>query len=161
MEPKRLLKTAIIPALIELEPFDIKDSPEAQRFMLAIALQESGIKNRRQMNNGPAASYWQWEKTGGCYGALNHKTVGPMMRAVCDKYDIEATPLGLWTAMQYQDIVAACAARLLIYTLPNSLPQTADDGWAQYLRAWRPGKPRPDSWDVNWSIADAAVKEVI
>lgn len=161
MEPKRLLQTAIIPAFVELASFGIKDSPEAHRFMLAIALQESGIEHRRQLGNGPGISYFQFEKTGGCYGALNHKTVGPMMRAICEKYDIEATPLGLWTAMQYQDIVAACAARLLIYTLPTALPMTAEDGWAQYLNAWRPGKPKPDSWNANWAIADQAVKGVI
>ena len=159
MTPHDLLTTAIIPALTRLK----MDSSAARRFMLAIALQESRLTHRRQVSgdgteSGPAASYFQFEKNGGCRGVLTHRATAPIMRQVCADFDVEPTALALWEAMRYQDIVAACAARLLIYTLPTPLPTTAADGWAQYLDAWRPGKPHPATWSGNWLIADSATK---
>lgn len=171
MEPKRLLQTAIIPAMAELTAFGIKDSPEARRFMLAISLQESGLAHRRQVSAGgkelgAAAGWWQFEMGGGCKGVLSHAKTAPVMLKLCDAFNVKAEPLALWEAIRYQDILAACAARLLIFTLSGPLPQTADDGWAQYLRAWRPGaypqgSSMSDRWLSNWATADAAVKGVI
>lgn len=165
MTPYRLLKTAIIPALADLESAGIKDSFEARRFLLAIALQESGLKHRRQVvggsESGPAASFWQFEKSGGCRGVLCHKLTAPRMLALCENYRITPNEADLWEAMRYQDVVAAAAARLLIFTLPWALPSAAVDGWKQYLEAWRPGKPRPDTWTNNWMIADKAAREFI
>ena len=163
MTPIRLLRTAIIPALAELVAGDIADTLEARRFMLAIALQESNLCNRRQVSadgseSGPAASFWQFEKGGGCKGVFIHPAVAPRMRQVCGDFNVEPNALALWEAMRYSDIVAAVAARLLIYTLPGSLPVTAGDGWAQYLAAWRPGKPHPEAWAGHWATADATVK---
>lgn len=164
MTPLLLLKTAILPALSELESAGIKDSFEARRFLLAIALQESGLKHRRQVvggkESGPACSFWQFEKGGGCRGVLGHKLTNVHMRRICDAYNVEQTEAGLWEAMRYQDIVAACAARLLVYTLPWSLPTNAQDGWKQYLEAWRPGKPHPQTWAGHWESADKAAKEM-
>lgn len=164
MTPSRLLKTAIIPALSELDSAGIKDGFEARRFLLAIALQESGLKHRRQVvggtESGPACSFWQFEKGGGCRGVLSHSGVSKRMKEICGAYNVEATPQGLWEAMRYQDIVAACAARLLIYTLPSTLPSTPQDGWQQYIDAWRPGKPHPQTWAANWEMADKAAKEI-
>jgi hypothetical protein len=56
--------------------------------------------------------------------------------------------------MRYNDIVAASAARLLLYTLPQALPVNAAEGWDQYIAAWRPGKPHPEKWSECWSIAE-------
>lgn len=165
MITNRLLKTAIIPALSELESAGIKDCFEARRFLLAIALQESGLKHRRQVvggtESGPAASFWQFEKGGGCRGVLNHKSTSAHMKQICADYNVEATEQGLWEAMRCQDIVAAAASRLLIYTLPSSLPETAAQGWQQYLAAWRPGKPHPDTWGGHWDTADKAARELV
>lgn len=163
MTPLKLLRTAIIPAAIELAPFGVTDSLQSRRLLLAIALQESRIEHRRQVSSdgtesGPAASFWQFEKGGGCKGVLEHRTAAPAMRQVCASFNVEANALALWEAMRYQDIVAACAARLLVSTLPAALPETAMDGWAQYISAWRPGKPKPDTWSANWATADAAVR---
>lgn len=161
MDAKRLLKTAVIPALEELESSGIKSTPEARQFMLSIALQESGLKHRRQVTSsgkeeGPASSFWQFEALGGCKGVLNHRSTSSIMQKVCASYNVEATPQSLWEAMRYNDIVAACAARLLIYTLPQKLPTTPEDGWAQYVSAWRPGKPHPEKWLQNWIAAGLA-----
>lgn len=160
MDPKRLLKFVILPALDELATLGIPSSVPAARFMLAIALQESGLSHRRQVVNGaetgPAIGFWQFERGGGCAGVLAFPHVGLIMQAVCDAYNVPKTAAGLWESMQYQDIVAAAAARLLIYTLPGDLPKTADDGWSQYLRAWRPGKPHPQTWAAHWATATNA-----
>jgi hypothetical protein len=161
MTPQRLLKSAILPALDELATMGIPASVPAARFMLAIALQESGLRHRRQVTasgneDGPASSWWQFERGGACAGVLAFPVAGAMMQNLCDAYNVEKTAQGLWTAMQYQDIIAAAAARLLIYTLPAALPKTADEGWQQYVRAWRPGKPHPETWAAHWATASQA-----
>lgn len=162
MTPQRLYQSAIRTALDELAQIGVPSSPQAARFVLAIALQESGLRNRRQVvaggaEAGPAASFWQFEQGGGCKGVLMHPSAAPRMKAICDAYNVQATPAALWEAIRYQDIVAAAAARLLIYTLPGALPQTADQGWAQYLAAWRPGKPHPEKWAECWRVATETV----
>jgi len=158
MTPHRLINTGIAPALAELELQGIPDSVDARRFLLAIALQESGLVHRRQVvqgggENGPASSFWQFEQGGGCKGVLSHRSTAARMVKVCSDYNVFATPEGLWTAMRYNDVVAAAAARLLIFTLPKGLPKTADEGWQQYLDAWRPGKPHLKTWAANWDAA--------
>ena len=161
MTPQRLIATGIVPALTELAARGIPDTPSARRFLLAIALQESALAHRRQVvggaENGPAVSFWQFEKGGGCAGVLRHPAVKGHMAAICEAYNVQATPAGLWEAMRYNDIVAAAAARLLVYTLPSKLPTNSADGWQQYLNAWRPGKPHPDRWPRNWAIATDVV----
>lgn len=163
MTPLRLLRTAITPALAELALCGIPNTADARRFLLAIALQESGLKHRRQVvaggaETGPAASFWQFEPGGGCKGVLTHYLVAPCMRGLCVDFNVPATPQGLWEAMRYQDVLAAIAARLLVYTLPDKLPTTADEGWRQYIEAWRPGKPHPETWARAWATATDTVK---
>ncbi len=165
MTPLRLLKLAIVPALAELANHGIPDTPDARRFLLAIALQESGLAHRRQVGaggaeTGPAASVWQFEAGGGCMGVLTHHLTAQRMRRLCGDFNVTPTPQGLWEAMRYQDVVAAIAARLLVFTLPTPLPTTAEAGWAQYIAAWRPGKPHPQTWAGAWATATATVKEI-
>lgn len=162
MTPQRLLATGIIPALAELAARGIPDTPAARRFLLAIALQESALAHRRQVvgsgeENGPAVSFWQFEKGGGCVGVLRHHAVKSHMEALCAAFNVQATPGGLWEAMRYNDVVAAVAARLLVYTLPSGLPRNAAEGWAQYIDAWRPGKPHPHKWAACWGTATDVV----
>lgn len=162
MNPIRLLKLAIVPALAELASYGIPDTLEARRFVLAIALQESGLAHRRQVGadgaeTGPAASFWQFETGGGCKGVLSHPSTAKPMQRLCTDFDVAPTPQGLWEAMRYHDTIAAAAARLLIFTLPAKLPTTAAEGWAQYVAAWRPGKPRPQSWAGAWDLATLTV----
>lgn len=162
MSPLRLLRAAIVPALTELSLCGIPDTPDARRFMLAIALQESGLKHRRQViaggaETGPATSFWQFESGGGCKGVLTHYLVASCMRGLCADFNVPATPEGLWEAIRFNDVLAAIAVRLLIYTLPSKLPTTADEGWAQYIAAWRPGKPHPQTWAAAWDLATLTV----
>ncbi|UGQ44983.1 hypothetical protein [Massilia endophytica] len=162
MTPIRLLQTAIMPALNELATLGIPANIRAARFMLAIALQETGLNHRRQVlaggaEEGPACSFWQFEKGGGCKGVLTHRSTAAHMAELCDAFNVKPEPQALWEAMRYQDLVAAAAARLLIYTVPKELPQNPDEGWQQYLAAWRPGKPHPETWARNWDIATTTV----
>lgn len=162
MTPERLMNTGIAPGLAELSSHGIPDSVSARRFLLAIALQESGLKHRRQVvaggeENGPAVSFWQFEKMGGCLGVLSHNSTAKRMTRVCMDYNVSPTPAGLWEALRYNDVVAAIAARLLIYTLPTRLPETEREGWDQYIRAWRPGKPHAGTWAACWYTATLAV----
>lgn len=162
MKPNRLLQTAIYPALLELDGMGIPTSPKAARFLLAIAIQESGLANRRQVGQGgaetgPAVSYWQGEVTGGMILVLKHAATKVRMADLCAAYNVGATPQALWEAIRYQDIVAAAAARLLVFTLPGALPVTEDDGWQQYLSAWRPGRPHRERWGPAWKLATETV----
>lgn len=162
MTPQRLYQTAIRPALDELAALGIPSSPQAARFLLAIAIQESGLKHRRQVlsggvENGPAVSFLQGELTGGLIDMLNRPATSKYIKAICEAYNVTPTPAGLWEAIRYQDIVAFAAGRLLIYTLPSKLPMTQDEGWAQYKKSWAPGKPDPERWPESWRIATETV----
>jgi hypothetical protein len=159
MTPQELLDAAIIPALTFLK----LDSLAARHEMLAIALQESGIEHRRQViadgrEAGPAVSFWQFEQGGGCKGVLSHPATAQRMRLACMERGVLATPATLWEAMKSDDVLGACAARLLLYTLPGQLPKASVDGWAQYVAAWRPGKPKPDTWAAHWQTAGEVVR---
>jgi len=162
MTPERFYRTAIRPALAELSRLGIPDTPFSARIVLAIALQESNLTHRRQLTSngkeaGPASSFLQFEVGGGCKGVLKHDKTGLLMTKMCDAYNVQADALHLWEAIQFNDVLAAIAARLLIFTLPDKLPATAEQGWAQYIEAWRPGKPHPDRWENCWKIATETV----
>ena len=47
-----------------------------------------------------------------------------------------------------------------LWTDPKALPPVGDvdAAWALYLRTWRPGKPKPDSWAGLYQRAMAAVQ---
>lgn len=159
MSPKELLDTAIIPALSELD----LDSLPARHMLLAIALQESALRHRRQVDrngieNGPAVSFWQFEQGGGCKGVLTHRAVATRMKVFCASHGVEGTPAALWDAMKTDDVLGAAAARLLLYALPDRLPKASVDGWVQYIAAWRPGKPKPDTWAAHWQTAGEVVQ---
>jgi len=51
--------------------------------------------------------------------------------------------------LEHNDTLAAAFARCLLWTLPDNLPGEHDpaDGWRCYVKAWRPGKPNPETWD--------------
>ena len=64
MTPELLLKTAIIPALSLLDPK--LDAPAARAMLIAIALQETGLRARRQMLE--ARDHWWESKPGKGHG---------------------------------------------------------------------------------------------
>lgn len=152
-----IVETAINPALAMLPPK--MDTASARVQLLATGLQESRFEHRRQMNNGPAKSFWQMERGGGCTGVVKHPAARDLMKQVCIARSCAFTPLAIWNAIEHDDVLAAAAARLLLWTDPKPLPSAGDAGgaWDYYIRVWRPGRPHPSTWPALYA---QAVEEV-
>ena len=130
------------------------DSPAARNMLFAIAMQESRLIRRQQIM-GPARGFWQFEEGGGVHGVLNHGLTRPLIHKVLDALQYDYAVHTSYVAIEHNDILACCYARLLLYTVPEPLPvrQDAQEGWRQYLWAWRPGKPHPLTWDPFYEQA--------
>lgn len=152
MTPDLFLRTAIVPALALLP--DQMDSAEARAMILAIALQESSLRYRRQRGNGPARSLCQFEKAG-IGGVLLHPVTILKATALCEALSVEPTVDAVYAAIEYQDVLCAGFARLLLWTSPLNLAGPAEPpaAWRLYLDSWKPGAPRPDEWRSNFAIA--------
>ncbi|CUJ03618.1 Uncharacterised protein [Achromobacter xylosoxidans] len=161
MDLKTMIDTAIAPALALL-PVRM-DTAEARVMLLAIGLQESRFVHRRQIG-GPARGFWQFEKgtrasRGGVWGVFLHAASKGHVAALCKARSVACDPDAIYAALEYDDVLAAGVARLLLWTDPKELPAVgdADAGWSLYLRTWRPGKPKPDSWPPLYRQAAAEV----
>lgn len=163
MTPELLLKTAIIPALGMLD--SKLDTPAARAMLIAIALQESGIKARRQIleagkpwwasRPGAANGFWQFERDGGVRGVLRHPGASAIVLPVLAELLYPPDPYAVHEALIHNDVLACVLARALLYSVPDALPGPDEhgNGWAQYLSAWRPGKAHKESWARNYEIA--------
>jgi hypothetical protein len=131
------------------------DGAASRVLLLAIALQESGFKSRRQYGNGPARGYWQFEASGGVIGVLAHHSTATHARIVCGLRDVKPIVTDVHAALEFDDVLAAAFARLLLWTDRHALPALGDErgAWAYYLRTWRPGKPHADRWPANYAEA--------
>jgi hypothetical protein len=164
MTPSRILEFAITPALVLLPA--AMGSPSAMAMLLAIGLQESKLKNRHQIG-GPAHSYWQFEQGGGVVGVLKHPSTKPHIQSVLAALDYDQTTdaPACYAIIEHNDILAASFARLLLWTLPQGLPDADDPeaGWQAYIKAWRPGKPHRETWDAYfeqaWQVVAEATKD--
>jgi hypothetical protein len=162
-----LLKTAIIPALSLLNPK--LDTPAARALLICIALQESGLRARRQMleardhwwesKPGKGHGFWQFERDGGVRGVLRHAAASAIVLPVIDAMLYPRDPYAVHEALIHNDILACVLARALLYSVPDAMPRPneADKGWSIYLKAWRPGKAHPEAWPENYRIAWEAV----
>lgn len=147
----------VLPAAYALLPTKMQ-SPRATAMLLAIGLQESRFEHRTQIG-GPAHGFWQFERGGGVRGVLTHPSTAHYIAGVMDSlcYAGDSTD-ACYQAIVHNDVLAACFARLLLWTVPGRLPdaQGADAGWQQYLDGWRPGKPHPETWrtcfDSAWNL---------
>lgn len=150
MDLKEVVERAIEPAQ-SLLPARM-DTPAARVMLLAIGLQESRFVHRHQIG-GPARGFWQFEKgsrasRGGVWGVYLHPASKDHLAALCKARSVACDPDAIYAALEYDDVLAAGVARLLLWTDPKSLPAVGDvdAGWALYLRTWRPGKPHPQTW---------------
>lgn len=127
--------------------------------LLAIGLQESRLQFRRQIG-GPARGLWQFEQNGGVRGVLTHPSSRPHALEVCAARDVEPTAPAVYEALERDDVLAAAFARLLLWTDPKPLPALGQvqEAWELYARAWRPGKPHPQTWEAIYAQALAAVQ---
>ena len=149
-----MIRAYTLPAALSLLPPRM-DTPLARRHVLAIALQESRFEHRRQIG-GPARGFWQFERSG-VLGLIRHPATAPHLKSavVALKYDAEMATddVGLHAAIEHNDVLACVLARLNLWWLPSPLAADQDGAWGQYLSAWRPGRPRPESWGVCWRLA--------
>jgi hypothetical protein len=145
---------AIAPAF-QLLPAPM-NSPEAELMLLAIGLQESRFEHRHQIG-GPAHSFWQAEQGGGMvHGVLRHRKTEFLAIAVSDARGIAPiTDNEIYKAIEFDDVLAAALARLLLWTDPWPLPKVGEcaKAWDLYLRTWRPGKPHRKTWDALYARA--------
>lgn len=129
--------------------------------LLAIGLQESRFAARRQVG-GPARGFWQFELGGGVKGVLNHRSTRYYAQEVCmargvsyNPNAINETAIAVYRALEHDDVLAACFARLLLWTNANPMPRPGDveGSWQYYLATWRPGKPHAHTWPSLYAQA--------
>lgn len=162
MQTVEYINRIVAPAALKMLPLKW-DSIEARAMMLAMGLQESKFIYRVQVG-GPAHGFWQFESGGGWKGILTHPSTKDIMISVLDSMGYSGL-ISEYPRIEDNDILAYCAARCLLYTVPGKLPmiQQSKLGWEQYLWAWRPGKPHPETWDNNfkqaWNIVNTFQKE--
>lgn len=162
MDLKKIIVTGISPALALLPA--AMDTQAARVMLLAIGLQESRFTHRQQIG-GPARGFWQFEKgtrasRGGVWGVFLHAASKGHLAALCKARSVACEPDAIYPALEYDDVLAAGVARLLLWTDPKALPAIgdADAGWALYLRTWRPGRPHPKTWPALYAQAIDAVE---
>jgi hypothetical protein len=124
--------------------------------LVAIGYQESKFTARVQIG-GPARGFWQFEMGG--INAVMKPDANKVLIAAVGKtlaYPFgQLTPYGCQTAITHNDVMAAVFARLLLWNVTAPLPKRdqPDEGLRQYLQAWRPGKPKQDTWPDAWALA--------
>lgn len=151
MIPEHIHKS--IDAALALLP-DAMTSPAAKIMLYTIGLQESRFEHRRQLVGnpprpaGPAKGFWQFERGGGCKGVVSHAASRYWMHKVCEARGVTFSATAIWNAIETDDVLAAAAARLLLFTDPKRLPELGEpkEAWNLYLRVWRPGKPHKGTW---------------
>lgn len=146
------IHTGPVAAALALLP-PAMDSKPARVQLLANGLQESRFLYRRQLPNGPARGYWQFElgsklSRGGVWGVYLHRASSEYLRLLCRERDVSFDPRPIWSAIETDDTLAAGLARLLLWTHPKPLPALGDaaGAWHYYIETWRPGKPHPHTW---------------
>jgi hypothetical protein len=147
------IRLTVLPASASLLP-EKMDRPEARAMLLAIGLQESRFQYRKQIR-GPARGFWQFEEHGGVRGVLNHAVTKPLIKGVLDQLQYSHLIDTSYEAIAHNDVLAACYARLLLWTHRDTLPGPAecDRAWSYYTDTWRPGKPHRSTWDAFFAQA--------
>lgn len=133
------------------------ESDHATAMLLAIGLQESRFQYRKQLNGGPAHSFWMFEAAG-VAGVLRHARtrayVDPVLTTLCYEH-LHDRIASCYNIIEHHDVLACCFARWLLWTFP--LPLASDDqpelAWKMYVECWRPGTPRRETWDAYYQQA--------
>lgn len=158
-----ILHTAIDPAF-KLLPTKM-DSDAARVMLLAIGLQESRFEYRFQKTSdpytkGPARGFWQNERGGGVHGVMTCPATREYAMAVCKVQGVPFDDTLVHARLEFDDVLAAAIARLILWADPKALPTVDADhetAWQCYVRNWRPGKPRRETWDDFHAKARAQV----
>lgn len=153
------LKFVVLPGLTLLP--GSMDTPAARAMLLAIGMQESRFEHRRQVG-GPARGFFQFELHGGVTGVLKHHSSKIFASSVLKKLHYDLNARDVYEAIEHNDLLATAFARLLLWTLPVSLPgpNDYDHSWMQYLSAWQPGQPHRETWNTFYWQAWSEVMAV-
>lgn len=104
--------------------------------------------------------FWQFERDGGVAGVLEHPSSRIAAVQVLTVLGYPPEPAVIHKALEHHDVLAACWARLLLWTSPRGLPgaTVSPEGWRLYVETWRPGKPHRETWDGfylrAWTLGD-------
>jgi hypothetical protein len=151
MNPRLFLDITILPVLTAMGEDRIEDRAV---LLLAIALQESDLVYRRQKHSGPARSFWQIEPPTACDCCERYE---PSQLLRMDLFTTwpGIVPVDFYNSLEYNDNLACAVAAGLLYLCPMLLPILGQQevSWHYYLKAWRPGKPRPYAWPHNYRRA--------
>lgn len=163
MNPTEFLRDILDPGLDWFEHVTgiTRSRAAARPFLLAVAMQESGLTERAQVvaggAAGPARGWFQFERGGGVVGVLSHGASADLARLCCAAAMVRPTPDVVWRTIEGHDRLAVAFARLLMLTDPAPVPTDMQGAWRCYAdRLWRPGKPHPDRWPEAWRLAQAA-----
>jgi hypothetical protein len=165
MTPQQIFTDTVRPVLGWLwTDHRVPNGPAAEAMLLAIGLQESRLTHRDQIvagkapgQVGPATGFWQFERNGGVAGVMQHARSAAIARAAADAAGVAWDRDAIWRSFTTAagDDLAACFARLLLFTDPAPLPACSvsaeDEAWNYYLRDWRPGKPHRATWGGFWA----------
>lgn len=152
MTPALFLDLAIVPAA-RLLP-SVMDSPEARAMVVAIALQETNLRARRQRPSGPGRGFTQFEPgVAAIAEVLQHHATSLKAMQFCQLLCVDPSVNGVYAAVEYHDILCAGFSRLLLWTSRVALPGPNDpeSGWTLYVDRWKPGKPRHEDWYDSFS----------
>lgn len=144
ISPADALGKIIVPALATLPPE--MDIPKARLMLLAIPLQETGLRVREQVN-GPARGLAQFERNG-VLAVMHHTRTADIVFHWCDANDVTYGSNAIYERLALDDELAIVFARLLLWTDPRPLPEIGDcmGAWNLYERCWKPGKPSYTRW---------------
>lgn len=165
MQPPDFLYTIVDPGLnLISELGGPKPTDDVRRFLLAVAMQESGRALEARYQNspgpvpGPARGFWQFERTGGVHGVLTHGASKSLAKQLCEACAVHSDTSAVWRALEGHDLLATGFARLLLFTDTHPVPTTEEAAWDCYCnRLWRPGAPHPETWHENWEAAGSTV----
>lgn len=120
-----------------------QEDPEERRYQVVNRTEATSEQNivGPKTAKGPARSLWQMECGGGVAGVLKHPATREHILVICSHYNVPATPQACWEAIENNDVLAACFARLLLWSDPLAMPKQNDpeQAFELYLRTWRPG----------------------
>ena len=162
MQPVPAAATIAVSGALSLLPAAMS-SPQALAMLYAIGMQESRFLYRRQMGDGPARGFWQMERGGGVLGVVTHPSSRYWMASLCAARGVSFAVQSVYDALETDDVLAAGAARLLLFTDPRPLPDLGDlaGSWNLYARVWRPGQPKRATWLDCYAAARYVMTEVI
>lgn len=157
MTPDLYLELAVLPALSVMP--SAMDSAEARAMIVSIALQETQLSARRQAAGGPARSFAQFEKNGGIANVLDHPKTAAFARGFCALLNILPTRDAVYEAIEFNDVLCVGFTRLNLWTNASALCGIDEPAraWRLYLETWRPGRPRPETWNACYARAWAVV----